>query len=248
MDVLDFLIDKGNLTIWTCISSKKFFLPLINLLKIKDIAEVQIKLLSLIKKWGIKFEDQKNIIPNFSDIYNRLKNNGVEFPDYNGPDYTLYLKKNDEIINKKEEENINDDSFYYFEKLKNILKEENFQHKYRRLVAFLLKMNENIKLANNYIDLKETEKLNDVIKIINDGNMTLIDTILGGRLKDEKLMEYTLGTSEDINNTIYREGDLKNGSDIPRFISYFEKNNIIPKGNKIIDENIGQFNIENNDI
>ena len=239
MDILDFLIDKGNLTIWKCISSKKFFLPLINLLKIKDIAEVQIKLLSLIKKWGIKFEAQKNIIPNFSDIYNRLKNNGVEFPDYNGPDYTLYFKKNDEIINKKEEDNINDDTFYYIEKLRNILKEENFQHKYRRLVAFLLKMNENIKLANNYIDLKETEKLNDIIKIINDGNMKLVDTIQGGRLKDEKLMEYTLGTSEDINNTIYREDDLKNGySDIPRFISYFEKNNIIIKDNKIIDENI----------
>ena len=242
MDVIDFLIDKGNLNIWIYIASKKFFLPLINLLKIKDIAEVQIKLLFLIKKCGIKFENQKNIVPNFSDIYNRLNNNGVEFPNYNGTDYNKYIKNVNKILN--------DDSFYYFENLKNILREDNFQHKYRRLVAFLLKMNENIKLANNYIDLNKKDKLSEVIKTLNDGNMTLIDTIVGGRLKDEKLMDFTLGTSEDINNTISREDDLINGcTDIPRFISYFEKNNIIPrkinniekKNDDLIDENFGKF-------
>ena len=60
-------------------------------MKIKDIPEVQIKLLNLIKKWGIKFENQKNILPNFSDIYKRLKSNGVEFPEYNGSDYNKYF-------------------------------------------------------------------------------------------------------------------------------------------------------------
>ena len=186
--------------IWSFISSKKFYLPLINILKIKDIPNVQIKLLDLIKKWGIKFEDKKNIIPNFSDIYHRLNDGGVVFPEYNGTDYNIYLVQNSKEVNFTEEEknnnkeedidNKNEDSFYYFDNLKNVLKEENFQHKYRRLVSFLLKMNENIKIANQLIDLKQSENLQEIIKILNDGNNTLIDTITGGRLKDEKLMDY----------------------------------------------------------
>ena len=90
-------------------------------MKIRDIPEVQKKLLNLLKKWGIKFENQKNILPNFSDIYIRLKENGIEFPEYNGTDYKKYFNS-DNII-------INNDPFYYFDNLKNILKVENFQHK-----------------------------------------------------------------------------------------------------------------------
>ena len=120
------------------------------------------------------------------------------------------------------------------EYLKDILKEENFQHKYRRLVAYLLKMNENVKLANNYIDLKEMNKLDEIINLLNEGNNILRENIIGGRLKDEKLMEFALATNEDIKNTISREEDLKKGiNDINKFVSSFEKNNIIPRKNNI---------------
>ena len=230
---------------------------MINILKIKDIAKVQIKLLDLIKKWGIKFEDKKNAIPNFSDIYHRLNDGGVVFPEYNGTDYNIYLGQNSKELNFKEEEknnikeedidNKNDDSFYYFEKLKNALKEENFEHKYRRLVSFLLKMNENIKIVNELIDLKQSENLKEIIKTLNDGNSTLIDTITGGRLKDEKLMDYTLGTTEDINKTLIREDDLKNGNDVSKFISYFQINNLIPKEsfNSTIENKKNNYNGDN---
>ena len=227
---MDFLIDKGNLSIWTNISTKKFYLSLINLLKVKNIPHVQIKLLALIKKWGLKFEDKKIIIPNFYDIYFRLNNNGVEFPLYNGTDYNIYFITEGKNIDKKIQEKLNEkDSFYYFESLKKILKEDNFEHKYRRLVSFLLKLNENIKLANEYIDLKDRTNLNEIINILQEGNSTLINTITGGRLKDDKLMEYTLGTIEDINKTLERDEELKNNEEISKFISYFEINSLIPK-------------------
>lgn len=204
----------------------------------------------------MKFEQQKSIIPNFTDIYNRLKNNGVEFPEYRGNDYNKYLSikeeeknnmdENNEINNNKDNINIynnnEDDTFYYIEYLRNILKEENFQHKYRRLVAYLLKMNENIKLANIYIDLKETNKLEEVIKILNEGNNILKENIIGGRLKDEKLMEFALATNEDIKNTISREEDFNKGiSDINKFVSSFEKNNIIPRNNMNKDEDFNKL-------
>jgi hypothetical protein len=240
--------------IWSFISSKKFYLPLINILKIKDIPNAQIKLLDLIKKWGIKFEDKKNIIPNFSDIYHRLNDGGVVFPEYNGTNYNIYLMQNSKEVNFTEEEknnnkeedidNKNEDSFYYFDNLKNVLKEENFQHKYRRLVSFLLKMNENIKIANQLIDLKQSENLQEIIKILNDGNNTLIDTITGGRLKDEKLMDYTLGTTEDINKTLIREDELKNGNEVSKFTSYFQINNSILKesNNSTIENKKNNYN------
>ena len=186
-------------------------MPLINLLKIKDIPEVQIKLLHLLEKWGKAFENQKKIIPNFTDIYTRLKSNNIEFPLYNGTDYKKYL------IN---------DSFYYFDELKNILKVENFQHKYRRLVDYLLNMNEKIKLANELIDIGDNEQLDEIIDLLDKGKDMLKDTIISGRLKDEKLMEYTLGTNEDISNTILRKEELDKGLiDVRQFVSYFEKNN-----------------------
>lgn len=221
MDILDYLIEKGNFNICSSISSKKFFLPLINLLKIKDIAEVQIKLLHLIEKWGRAFENQKKIIHNFSDIYTRLKSGGIEFPIYTGSDYNKYFLN---------------DSFYYFDELKNILKVENFHHKYRRLVDYLLNMNENIKLANELIDLKESEELDDIIEQLEKGNEVLKDTIIGGRLKDEKLMDYTLGTTEDIKSTISRKEEFDKGiNDIPKFESHFEKNKIFIRKNNLLN-------------
>ena len=65
LDVLDYLVDKGNMIIWSSISSKKFFQSLLDLLRTKDIPEVQMKLLGLIQKWGLNFEDKKNVLPNF---------------------------------------------------------------------------------------------------------------------------------------------------------------------------------------
>ena len=142
-----------------------------------------------------------------------LKTNGVEFQDYNEPDYNKYFIKNNE-------------SFYYFEKLKDILKEENFEHKYRRLVDYLLNMNEKIKLANELIDIGDNEQLDEIIDLLDKGKDMLKDTIISGRLKDEKLMEYTLGTNEDISNTILRKEELDKGLiDVRQFVSYFEKNN-----------------------
>ena len=61
----------------------------------------------------------------------------------------------------------------------------------------------------------------------------LIDTISSGRLKDEKLMELTLGTTEDINQTLSREEDFKTGNRPKKFTSYFILNEIIPNKNNM---------------
>ena len=174
LDILDFLVDKGNMNIWSAISSKKFFQGLLNLLKTKDIPEVQMKLLGLIQKWGLNFEDKKNALPNFFSVYNKLRMNNVQFPTNFESNYQVYI----------------DENSYYMDSLKEVLKVPNFEHKYRRLVNFLVKMHDNIQMANLLIDNREHGGLKEIINTLREGNNTLIDTIQGGRLKDEKLMNF----------------------------------------------------------
>ena len=242
LDVLDYLVDKGNMNIWSAISSKKFFQTLLDLLRTKDIPEVQMKLLGLIQKWGLNFEDKKNVLPNFFSVYNKLRANNVQFPSDFESNYQIYISDNyekkhggggDNYENyEKNDDNDTSDkddgeTFYYMDSLKNVLKVPNFEHKYRRLVNFLVKMHENIQMANLLIDSREHAGLKDIIHTLRDGNNTLIDTISGGRLKDEKLMEITLGTTEDINQTLGRDEDIKNGYKPNKFKSYFVVNNVI---------------------
>ena len=254
LDVLDFLVDKGNMNIWTCISSKKFFQSLLDLLKTKDVPEVQMKLLGLIQKWGLNFEDKRNILPNFYNVYNKLRSNNVQFPSDFESNYQIYISENDNLnynnnnnndyeekerdnSDKEENDDDNEETFYYMDSLKDVLKVPNFEHKYRRLVNFLVKMHDNIEKANLLIDSREHAGLRDIINTLREGNNTLIDTISGGRLKDEKLMEITLGTTEDINQTLGRDEDIKNGYKPNKFKSYFVLNNVIYIKNKNYNQN-----------
>jgi hypothetical protein len=144
------------------------------------------------------------------------------------------------------------ETFYYIDHLKNQLKENIFEHKYRRLVRFLETMNQTIQFANLLIDNKERSGLNDKIKTLREGNKTLVETISGERLKDKILMEISLGTIEDINQTLERNEDLNNDKKPKKFISYFVSHNIISLKNdkKNINSqlNFKNYNIINDEI
>ena len=86
------------MNIWLAISSKKFFQGLIDLLRTKDVPEVQMKLLGLIQKWGLNFEDKKNALPSFFSVYNKLRMNNVQFPTNFESNYQVYIDENN--INK----------------------------------------------------------------------------------------------------------------------------------------------------
>ena len=253
-DILNYIVEQGNMNIWVPVSSKKFLTFILDILKSENDAEIQTKLLQLIQCWGMDFENKKDVIPNFFKIYNKFKTNGVVFPPREESNYYKYILKEepqkqnnnnnnyrnyrdefkDNNQNKyfEEEHNYNDsnenDEFEYMESIKNQLKVSNFDHKYRRLVAYLVKMHDNIKIANICIDKKRLNDLKEPISAIKKGNKTIMDTITSGRLKDEKLMEITLGTTEDINQTLSREEEMRSGNRPNKFISYFVLNEIIP--------------------
>ena len=254
-DILDYIVEQGNLNTWVSVSSKKFLTFILDILKNENDAEIQTKLLQLIQSWGMDFEKKKNVVPNFSKIYQKFKINGVVFPPREEPNYYRYILnnesskqnykneyesnnknqdyKNKENDDKDEEESTDDNEFEYINSLKNILKVSNFEHKYRRLIAHLLKMHANIKSANIAIDRKDLASMKEPINTIRKGNNTLMETISSGRLKDEKLMEITLGTTEDINQTLSREEEMKSGNRPNKYMSYFVLNEIIPIKNKV---------------
>ena len=264
LDILDFLIDKGDINIWTSILSKKFFQSLLELLKTENFEEVQMKLLGLIQKWALNLEDKKMALPNFYNEYFNLLKNNVQFPKDCKSNYQIYLsnsnsnnynKNNNYDYDKGNSDKEDRETFFYMKSLIDELKEQNFEHKYRRLVGFLVKMQDNIKTANLLID--NPKNINDIIKTLREGNNTLIDTISGGKLADRKLMEITLGTSQDINQTLSRDEDFKNGHKPKEFISYFVLNNVIPiksnfdsiknnnESNDLVNQIINSNNINN---
>ena len=110
----------------------------------------------------------------------------------------------------------------YLEKLKYILKVPNFEFIYRRLVSFLLKMNNLI----NKLNLKDgiEDKINDYIIELMDGKTKIVNSINSGRLKNDILMDISLGTIEDIEQILLK---VTNQNKNDNFKSYFESDNCL---------------------
>ena len=81
LDIVDYLVDKSQLYFQSLVQGKQFLTCLLNLLKnSKGTKDLQIKILELIKKWGVMFESKKDIMPNYYETYKVLKEKGCEFP------------------------------------------------------------------------------------------------------------------------------------------------------------------------
>ena len=238
LDFLDYSIDDGKIPLWTHVGSKEFLTSLVNIYKTRNDQEVQIKILYLIKKWANKFQKYNTIIPNFTLTYENLKNNDVEFPDDIESTYEKYLGNDNEGNNKSNNNkynNINNlvssENKNYVKKINLDLRTTSYERKYKRLVNKLDDWTQQIQDANVLMDMANENGFDDELRgICNDletGKTQLIDTIESGKLKDEKLMQISLGVQDDIEMTLTRWNDVKNGKKPQSFKSSFlnEKNN-----------------------
>jgi hypothetical protein len=104
-------MDEGKMPLFNQVSSKDFLGTLINILKTRGSPLTQEKILYLLKKWGIKFEKNKDILPSFTDLYEQLKKNNTVFPNIINPPYRKYvnlnLSNNEEIENNFNNKNNN---------------------------------------------------------------------------------------------------------------------------------------------
>jgi hypothetical protein len=164
---------------------------------------------------------KQDIINNHNDVNNRLENVENLLLDMNN-----IINKNENMkishknnINLKNLNEIKDKikDFPYLKKLENILMISNFEFKYRRLVLFLLEMNYIINQLN--IGVGDQNRINELINKLMDGKAKIIYSIYSGKLKNDVLMDISLGTIEDIEQIILR---VNNNTKKDKFKSYFE--------------------------
>ena len=233
LDFLDYSIDDGKMPLWTQVGSKDFLSSLVNIYKTRTEEEVQTKILFLIKKWANKFQKYNTIIPNFTSTYENLKNNDINFPHGMESTYEKYLQgpennqgfgNGESKIKKIKNENTSSNKNY----VKNInvdLRTSSYEKKYKRLVNKLDEWTQQIEDANVYMDIAQGGNFDDdlrgICEELESGKKQLVDTIESGKLKDEKLMEISLNVQDDIEMTLKRWEDVKNGRNPSPFNSSF---------------------------
>ena len=233
LDFLDFSIDDGKIPLWTQVGSKEFLNSLVNIYKTRNDEEVKNKVLYLIQKWNNKFKKYNTIIPNFNLTYENLKENEVEFPENMESTYEKYLSSGNNTnpnskantITKLE---IHSESKNYVKKINLDLRPSSYERKYKRLVNKLDDLIVQIQDANVFMDKVDENGFDDDLRgICNDletGKGQIVDTIESGKLKDEKLMDISVNVNKDIETTLRRWNDVKNGKKPQDFRSCFFDN------------------------
>ena len=266
LTLLDFCIDDGKMPLWTAISTKNFLGSIINNLKTRKEEEIQNMILYLVQKWGKKFERNEEL-SNFKNVYNYMKSNNILFPTETNNSYTKYVKlntnnkfnyqppsynKSKEMNNKNKEKNINQimvetDPEDYLKDININLHTSSYDKIYKRLVNKLYDwthaIHETNILINQNNDGKNNTKIEGLCKDLSKGNKQLIETIQSGKLKDNVLMEISLNVTDDINMTLNRWNNCKNGKPPGPFISSFFQNE--EWRNKKLNKNINN-NANNN--
>ena len=243
LDILDYSMDNGRMELWIKVSSKEFLSFFLHLLKIINDENVQEKILYLIEKWGKNYDQSS--FPNFNSFYSSLKNNGIQFPINYNKTYSNYLNKDksNDNINENYYDNLNDDARN--QKICDLIKysfeTSLYDKKYRRLVIKLNEMAISIIEFNDIIkgDFNR-KKVETSIKDMRHGYKQLNESIIGGRLKDSKLMDITLFITNSLKKVFEKWDNIKDNN----------QNNINDNQNNNFNNNQNNFNfnIQNNNF
>ena len=121
LDLIDFIINYGNLKVISLFSQNEFLMNIINLLKSKNNVSTQIQkeIIFLIQKWYFKFINNKDLL-SFTKCYLILISKGIVFPnkDYILKTYSKYIL--DEEIEIKYYKNLLKEDTNYIEEFEKI--------------------------------------------------------------------------------------------------------------------------------
>lgn len=205
---------------------------MIRLLKSRDSPKTQVKIIGLIKKWGEKFKNSKDLLPYFSNIYESLLANGVTFPEKYSSEYVKYLNlTNEDSSAKQSVRNSQSQSLYINDNENNksltptklILSNDN--KKYHKFINEMNIVIDNIQLANQLMDsTKIGDEVDDCLRsiILNLKNCEpgLLKAIQV-QIKDESLLSNCLLLNDDLNQTSERYDYIKSGQVPKNFKSAF---------------------------
>ena len=168
----------------TQVAAKDFLTILISLLKTRDTPEVQVKILYLIKKWGQRFEKQKDILPNFYEVFQTLKSNNVVFPENFESTYDKYVQSNNNNysndFNNNYNNNYNNNDSNYNNNNKNYNKSSkdnnNYEEQYQQDQVFSYSNGVSLDLNQDNYD-KKYKKFVGELTILLD-NITLANEMI----------------------------------------------------------------------
>ena len=238
LTLLEYCVDNGRMPLWLAVCSKNFYSSIVHNLKTREETEIQDMILYLIQKWGIKFRNN-NELSNFESVYTLMKNNNITFPTEINNNYSKYVRPlqnktnnyNNSINNNKSNNQtmkVETDPEDYLKDIKVNLNTSSYDRIYKRLVNKLYDWTHAIHEANVLInqnnDGQNNPQIESLCKDLAKGNKQLIETIQSGKLKDKTLMEISLNVTDDINMTLGRWNNYKNGKFPGPFISSFFQN------------------------
>ena len=265
LNLVDFEVDNGSFFLWENIDSKDFLSVIVNLINNNRDPDLQSVGLYLINKLASKFQNIPTL-RNSVNIFKNLKRSNVNFPNSLKNSYKTYLQKsktmnysnhkqysfhnnNDNNQNKntnneyqitkksripsKAEDYINNINFHF--------NQNNFNHKYRRLVKKLEELTIIIQEINVAIEqnknINNNQNLNNSCEKLKKGQLQIIDCIEGNKLEDEKLMSICININEDIIMTLDRYARYLKGENPGPFLTSFSRNNNPYSNPKKIKEN-----------
>jgi hypothetical protein len=173
----------------------------IQLLNNKEIAQqVKKKILQLIQLWGLRFEDDADVLPLFSNVYSALKQRSLPFPD-EGEAKVQVRKLNDALDGKAP-----------------MPDSKPLDKKHLRLKKDLEVVIQNIVLTNEMIDahdLADDIEENDAIVSLAESLRTFENKIMEliEKIKNDDVMNLALMINDDLQKTLKRYRKVKHGRD-----------------------------------
>ena len=155
LDLIDFIINYGNLNVISFFSQNEFLMTIINLLKNKHKTSklIQKEIIFLIQKWYYKFINNKDLL-SFTKCYLYLLKKRIVFPnkDYILKTYSKYIL--DEEIEIKYYKNLLKEDLNYIEEFEKI--ENKYSDDIQQKTILNHKNNEiNSYEKNNYFNINE---------------------------------------------------------------------------------------------
>lgn len=171
----------------------------IQLLNNKDVSQqVKKKILQLIQHWGLRFEDDSDVLPLFSNVYTALKSKNLPFADENEARQAVRQLK-DALEGKAA-----------------MPDNKPLDKKHSKLKKDLEVVIGNIVLTNEMIDAHDVDQEVDT----NDALISLVQSLVSfenkileiiGKIKNDTVMHIALTTNDDLQRTMKRYKKLEHG-------------------------------------
>jgi hypothetical protein len=197
--LLDTLMKKWGFAFHTQIGAKSFMNVIIQLLNNKEVSQqVKKKILQLVQHWGLRFEDESDVLPLFTNVYSALKQRSLPFPS--------------EEEAKKQVRKTKDTA----EGKVPMAPSKPLDKKHAKLRKDLEVVIENIVLTNEMIDWHNIDdevdendaliSLTQTLKSFENKIMEIIE-----KIKHDEVMNIALQTNDDLQKTLKRYKRLENG-------------------------------------